>query len=113
VTNKFDTTHAHIFQADIPYGVIETLDRPTLDMENIKWPTIHHIRVPFKPYSNFAERIVRQLVNIEYKSDVKPGRSMIQQAEKRKRDELDAVGQKRNVKSLALGRRAAVSLANG
>jgi hypothetical protein len=113
VTNKSDTTHAHIFQADIPYDVLETLDHPTLDMENIKWPTIRHIQVPFEPYSSFAERIVVQLVDDEYKSDVKTQASMIPRGEKRKRDKSDAMGQRRNVKSLDSMRLAAVSLANG
>ncbi|KAG5746837.1 hypothetical protein H9Q70_010486 [Fusarium xylarioides] len=113
VTNKSDTTHAHIFQADIPYDVLETLDHPTLDMENIKWPTIRHIQVPFEPYSSFAERTVVQLVDDEYKPDVKTQASMIPRGEKRKRDESDAMGQRRNVKSLDSMRLAAVSLANG
>ncbi|KAF9768342.1 hypothetical protein IL306_014376 [Fusarium sp. DS 682] len=113
VTNKSDTTHAHIFQADIPYNILETFDHPTLDMENVKWPTIRHIQVPFKPYSSFAARIVVQLVDDEYKSDVKTQASMIPQEEKRKRDESDAVGQMRNVKSFDSMRLAAVPLANG
>lgn len=92
VTNKSDTTHAHIFQTDIPYDVLETLDHPTLDMENIKWPTIRHFQVPFEPYSSFAERIVVQLVDNEYKSNVKTQAPMIPQREKRKRDKSDAVG---------------------
>ncbi|EXL67927.1 hypothetical protein FOPG_15978 [Fusarium oxysporum f. sp. conglutinans race 2 54008] len=112
VTNKSDTTLAHIFQADIPYELLEALNHPTLDMESFVWPTIQHIQVPFEPYASFAKRIIVQLVGYEYSSAVKPQPEVVQRGEKRKRDESDVVGQRRSVKSWDSMQPAAVSMAN-
>ncbi|SCO54456.1 uncharacterized protein FFNC_15522 [Fusarium fujikuroi] len=113
VTNKSDTTHAHIFQADIPYEILEALDHPTLDMEGVVWPTIQHIQVPFEPYASFATRVIVQLVGYEYCSAVKPQSGVVKRGEKRKRDESDVVEQRKSVKSWESMQPAAVSMTNG
>ncbi|KAF5531576.1 hypothetical protein FMEXI_12907 [Fusarium mexicanum] len=110
LTNKSDTTNAHIFQADIPYILVQALDRPTLDEDQVTWPTIQHIRVPFEPCSSFAERITAQLVGDKYRlSAVKPQVTAMEQGAKRKRDGLDAPtadnAYRRNVETLSLYRR--------
>ncbi|CVL09275.1 uncharacterized protein FMAN_14270 [Fusarium mangiferae] len=97
VTNKSDTTFAHIFQADIPHELLDALNDPILDMESFMWPMIEHLRIPFKPYASFAKRIILQLVGYEYSPAVEPQAEVVQRGEKRKRDESDAVGQRRNV----------------
>ncbi|CZR49702.1 uncharacterized protein FPRO_14820 [Fusarium proliferatum ET1] len=97
VTNKSDTTFAHIFQADIPHELLDALNDPILDMESFMWPMIEHLRIPFQPYASFAKRIILQLVGYEYSPAVEPQAEVVQRGEKRKRDESDAVGQRRNV----------------
>ncbi|KAF5971305.1 hypothetical protein FCOIX_9922 [Fusarium coicis] len=112
VTNKSDTTFAHIFQADIPHELLDALNDPILDMESFMWPMIEHLRIPFKPYASFAKRIILQLVGYEYSPAVEPKAEVVQRGEKRKRDESDAVGQRRNVRSWDSMQPAAVSMAN-
>ncbi|KAF4456623.1 hypothetical protein F53441_1281 [Fusarium austroafricanum] len=67
VTNMMDTTHAHVYEADFPSNVLQSLMTPTIYMGNITWPTIKHIEVPFKPYLSFSQRIIKCLVDDEYK----------------------------------------------
>ncbi|KAI6750636.1 hypothetical protein HG530_014532 [Fusarium avenaceum] len=69
VTNKTDTTHAHVFRADIPSDILQGLHEPKNNIHAI-WPWIKHTRVPFEPYTTFSERIITHLVDVEYKSSV-------------------------------------------
>ncbi|KAF5591543.1 uncharacterized protein FSUBG_10469 [Fusarium subglutinans] len=62
VTSTSDTTHAHVFQADIPPKLLRALDNPTEDMDNLVWPAIRHIQVPFEPHASFSERVAGQLL---------------------------------------------------
>ncbi|KAF5718663.1 hypothetical protein FGLOB1_1555 [Fusarium globosum] len=62
VTKRFDTTHAHVFRADIPSKILHALDKPTEGMDNLVWPAIQHIQVPFEPHATFSERVAGQLL---------------------------------------------------
>ncbi|SCO54663.1 uncharacterized protein FFNC_15615 [Fusarium fujikuroi] len=62
VSNVSDTTHAHVFQADIPSKLLQALAYPSHDMDSLVCPAIQHIRVPFNPYTTFSERVVGQLL---------------------------------------------------
>ncbi|KAF5669886.1 hypothetical protein FDENT_11399 [Fusarium denticulatum] len=110
IRNKSDTTNAHVFQADIPHLLLQALDHPTLDQDQVLWPTIQHIRVPFEPYSSFAQRITAQLVGDKHKLPaVKPRVTAMEQGAKRKRDGLDAVRPRKSIKIQP----ATMSTANG
>ncbi|KAF4949956.1 hypothetical protein FGADI_8557 [Fusarium gaditjirri] len=94
VTNVSDTTHAHVFQADIPSELLRAFDNPTEDMDNVIWPAIQHVQVPFEPHASFSERIAGQLLaglKTRASEDVPRG-------EKRKRDEMDTEEQTKSVK---------------
>ncbi|KAG5655202.1 hypothetical protein KAF25_010936 [Fusarium avenaceum] len=69
VTNKTDSTHAHVFRADIPSDILQGLHEPKNSIHAV-WPSIKHTKVPFQPYTNFSERIITQLVGVEYRSSV-------------------------------------------
>ncbi|CAJ0549902.1 Ff.00g064970.m01.CDS01 [Fusarium sp. VM40] len=69
VTNTADTTHAHVFQADIPSDILQGLHEPKSNIHAV-WPSIKHTKVPFEPYTNFSERIITHLVGVQYKSSV-------------------------------------------
>ncbi|KAH6949470.1 hypothetical protein DER45DRAFT_649896 [Fusarium avenaceum] len=69
VTNKTDTTHAHVFRADIHSDILQGLHEPKNNIHAV-WPSIKHTKVPFEPYTNFSERIIAHLVGVEYKSSV-------------------------------------------
>ncbi|KAL5593097.1 hypothetical protein FOBRF1_012199 [Fusarium oxysporum] len=74
VTNASDTTHA--------------LDNPTEYMDNLVWPAIQHVQVPFEPHASFSERIAGQLLaGLKTRADEE-----MPCGEKRKRDELDTEG---------------------
>ncbi|CVL06932.1 uncharacterized protein FMAN_12024 [Fusarium mangiferae] len=62
VTKASDKTHAHVFRADIPSKILHGLDNPTEDMDNLVWPAIQHIQVPFEPHATFSERVAGQLL---------------------------------------------------
>ncbi|KAF4455330.1 hypothetical protein F53441_2345 [Fusarium austroafricanum] len=96
VSNVSDTTHAHVFQADIPSKFLQALDYPTQDMDSLVWPAIQHIQVPFEPYATFSERVVGQLLTC-----LEPrALTEMPQGEKRKRDGLEeSMRQIRNVKT--------------
>ncbi|RKK71204.1 hypothetical protein BFJ69_g11148 [Fusarium oxysporum] len=110
VTNVSDTAHAHVFQADIPSKLLHALDNPTEDMDNLVWPAIQHVQVPFEPHTSFSERIAGQLlVGFKTRAD-----EQMPRGEKRKRDELDTGGQTKSVKIWdATIQAGAVLLANG
>ncbi|KAF5251046.1 hypothetical protein FANTH_3807 [Fusarium anthophilum] len=57
-----DTTDALVFQADIPFKLLQALDNPTQDMDNLVWPAIQHIQVPFEPHTSFSQRVAGQLL---------------------------------------------------
>ncbi|KAG4261949.1 hypothetical protein FPRO04_13992 [Fusarium proliferatum] len=61
-TKASDKTHAHVFRADIPSKILHALDNPTEDMDNLVWPAIQHIQVPFEPHATFSERVAGQLL---------------------------------------------------
>ncbi|EXK35729.1 hypothetical protein FOXG_14743 [Fusarium oxysporum f. sp. lycopersici 4287] len=110
VTNASDTTHAHVFQADIPSKLLHALDNPTEDMDNLVWPAIQHVQVPFKPHASFSERIAGQiLAGLKTRAEEEMPRG-----EKRKRDEMDTEEQTKSVKVWdGAAQVAAVPLANG
>ncbi|PCD25412.1 hypothetical protein AU210_014519 [Fusarium oxysporum f. sp. radicis-cucumerinum] len=110
VTNASDTSHAHVFQADIPSKLLHALDNPTEDMDNLVWPAIQHVQVPFKPHASFSERIAGQLLaGLKTRAEEEMPRG-----EKRKRDEMDTEEQTKSVKVWdGAAQVAAVPLANG
>jgi hypothetical protein len=110
VTNASDTTHAHVFQADIPSKLLHALDNPTEDMDNLIWPAIQHFQVPFEPHASFSERIAGQLLaGLKTRAEEEMPRG-----EKRKRDEMDTEEQTQSVKAWdGAVQVAAVPLANG
>ncbi|KIL83658.1 hypothetical protein FAVG1_13116 [Fusarium avenaceum] len=69
VTNKTDTTHAHVFRADIPSDILQGLHEPKNNIHAV-WPSVKHTEVPFEPYTNFSERIITHLVGVKYKLSV-------------------------------------------
>ncbi|KAF5620909.1 uncharacterized protein FTJAE_11534 [Fusarium tjaetaba] len=95
VTNASDTTHAHIFQADIPFQILQALDNPTEDMDNLVWPAIQHIEVLFEPHASFSERVAGQLLaGLQTRAPEETPRG-----EKRKRDEMDTKEETKSVKA--------------
>ncbi|RKL01294.1 hypothetical protein BFJ68_g12383 [Fusarium oxysporum] len=110
VTNASDTSHAHVFQADIPSKLLHALDNPTEDMDNLVWPAIQHVQVPFKPHASFSERIAGQLLaGLKTRAEEEMPRG-----EKRKRDEMDTEEQTKSVKVWdGAAQVATVPLANG
>ncbi|TVY74852.1 hypothetical protein Focb16_v004475 [Fusarium oxysporum f. sp. cubense] len=110
VTNPSDTTHAHVFQADIPSKLLHALDDPTEDIDNLVWPAIQHVQVAFEPHASFSERIAGQLLTgVKTRADEE-----MPHGEKRKRDELDTEEQTKSVKAWdGAVQVAAVPLANG
>ncbi|SCO92241.1 uncharacterized protein FRV6_16369 [Fusarium oxysporum] len=110
VTNASDTTHAHVFQADIPSKLLHALDNPTEDKDNLVWPAIQHVQGPFEPHASFSERIAGQLLaGLKTRAEEEMPRG-----EKRKRDEMDTEEQTQSVKAWdGAVQVAAVPLANG
>ncbi|KAG7427815.1 hypothetical protein Forpi1262_v011084 [Fusarium oxysporum f. sp. raphani] len=110
VTNASDTTHAHVFQADIPSKLLHALDNPTEDKDNLVWPAIQHFQVPFDPHASFSERIAGQLLaGLKTRAEEEMPRG-----EKRKRDEMDTEEQTQSVKAWdGAVQVAGVPLANG
>ncbi|KAH7222564.1 uncharacterized protein BKA55DRAFT_697339 [Fusarium redolens] len=92
VTHLADHTDAYVYKADIPHQLLESLDHPTRSIEDFDFPTVRYVKVPFKPYSTFAERVQIHLAGAEYSPRPEPGRSdQVASSEprgkKRKRDE--------------------------
>lgn len=79
-------------------------------MDNLVWPAIQHLQVPFEPHASFSERVAGQLLaGLETRAEEEMPRG-----EKRKRDELDAEGETKSVKAWdGAVQVAAVPLANG
>ncbi|EXL51682.1 hypothetical protein FOCG_07509 [Fusarium oxysporum f. sp. radicis-lycopersici 26381] len=79
-------------------------------MDNLVWPAIQHVQVPFEPHMSFSERIAGQwLAGLKTRAD-----EQMPRGEKRKRDELDTGGQTKSVKTWdATIQAGAVLLANG
>ncbi|KAF5686390.1 hypothetical protein FCIRC_2946 [Fusarium circinatum] len=95
VTSTTDTTHAHVFQADIPPKLLRALDNPTEDMDNLVWPAIRHIQVPFEPHASFSERVAGQLLaGLKTRA---PEETTLGQ--KRKRDETENKEETKSVKA--------------
>ncbi|KAF5699706.1 hypothetical protein FMUND_14667 [Fusarium mundagurra] len=85
VTKASDTTHAHVFQADIPSQIVQALDNPTEDMDSLVWPAIQHIQVPFEPHASFSERVAGQLLaGLKTRASEETPRG-----EKRKRNQME------------------------
>ncbi|KAF9774886.1 hypothetical protein IL306_007070 [Fusarium sp. DS 682] len=110
VTSTSDTTYAHVFQADIPPKLLRALDNPTEDMDNLVWPAIQHIQVPFEPYASFSERVAGQLLaGLKTQAPEETPRG-----EKRKRDEMETEEETKSVKARDDAVQVAVvPLANG
>jgi hypothetical protein len=105
VTSTSDTTNAHVFQADIPPKFLRALDNPAEDMDNLVWPAIQHIQVPFEPHASFSERVAGQLLaGLKTQAPEETSRG-----EKRKRDEMEIENETKSVKAWD----GVVSLANG
>nr|CEG05487.1 unnamed protein product [Fusarium clavum] len=86
VTNESDQTNAHVLRANIPSSLLHALDNPTDAMDNLVWPVIEHVQVPFASHATFSERMARQLLaGLKAKPPEEEPR-----VEKRKRDQLDA-----------------------
>ncbi|GKU08413.1 hypothetical protein FLAG1_11214 [Fusarium langsethiae] len=95
VTRTSDTTHAHVFRANIPPKLLRALDNPTEDMDNLVWPAIQHTEVPFEPYLSFSERVTGQLLaGLKTKAPEETPRG-----EKRKRDEMETEAETKSVKA--------------
>ncbi|KAF5694863.1 hypothetical protein FDENT_992 [Fusarium denticulatum] len=95
VTKASDTTHAHVFQADIPSKLLQALDDPTENMGNLVWPAIQHIEVPFEPHASFSERVAGQLLaGLKTRAPEETPRG-----EKCKRDEMEAEEETKSVKA--------------
>ncbi|KAF5591841.1 hypothetical protein FPCIR_5908 [Fusarium pseudocircinatum] len=71
VTKASDTTHTHVFQADIPSKLLQALDNPTEDMDNLVWPVIQHIQVPFEPHEEMPCVEKRKRNEMETKDETK------------------------------------------
>ncbi|KAF5971630.1 hypothetical protein FBULB1_9107 [Fusarium bulbicola] len=110
VTSTSDTTHAHVFQADIPPKLLRALDNPSEDMDNLVWPAIRHIQVPFEPHASFSERVAGQL--LAGPKTWAPEETPLGQ--KRKRDETENKEETKSVKAWDGAVQVAVApLANG
>ncbi|SCV40088.1 uncharacterized protein FFB14_07388 [Fusarium fujikuroi] len=95
VTKDSDKTHAHVFRADIPSKILHALDNPTEDMDNLVWPAIQHIQVPFEPHATFSARVAGQLLagfNTRAPEETPRG-------EKRKRNEMETEKETKSVKA--------------
>ncbi|RSL43125.1 hypothetical protein CEP53_011846 [Fusarium sp. AF-6] len=64
VTIKSDQEYVHLFEAEIPSKLLDLLDDPTLSMKHVCWPTIHHSKLPFQPYSTFQMRLTARLIEV-------------------------------------------------
>ncbi|KAM5365848.1 hypothetical protein ACJA88_012362 [Fusarium oxysporum] len=93
-----------------PYLLLHALDNPTEDMDNLVWPAIQHVQVPFKPHASFSERIAGQLLaGLKTRAEEE-----MPWGEKRKRDEMDTEEQIKSVKVWdGAAQVAIVPLANG
>ncbi|KAF6528295.1 hypothetical protein HZS61_008597 [Fusarium oxysporum f. sp. conglutinans] len=95
VTSTSDTTHAHVFRADIPPKLLRALDNPTEDMDNLVWPAIQHIQVPFEPHASFSERVAGQLLaSLKTRAPEEAPRG-----DKRKRDKMETEEETKIVKA--------------
>ncbi|KAM0210075.1 hypothetical protein ACHAQD_010891 [Fusarium lateritium] len=66
VTYMSDKTYAYVFKADIPHQLLDCLDNPTCSLDDVTFPTIYFIKIPFEPYDTFTERMETHLVGSEY-----------------------------------------------
>ncbi|RSL77226.1 hypothetical protein CEP51_009256 [Fusarium floridanum] len=64
VTTKSDQEYVHLFEAEIPSKLLDLFDDPTLSMKHVCWPTIHHSKLPFQPYSTFQMRLTARLIEV-------------------------------------------------
>ncbi|GKU14912.1 unnamed protein product [Fusarium langsethiae] len=110
VTSTSDTTYAHVFHANIPPKLLRALDNPTEDMDNLVWPAIQHIQVPFEPYASFSERVAgRLLAGLKTQAPEETPRG-----EKRKRAEMETEAETKSVEARdSAVQVAVVPLANG
>ncbi|RBR06137.1 uncharacterized protein FIESC28_11152 [Fusarium coffeatum] len=61
VTHMPDSADAYVYKADIPRELLECLDNPKRSMDDFAFPTIGWFKVPFVPYSTFADRLQSHL----------------------------------------------------
>ncbi|RFN46899.1 hypothetical protein FIE12Z_8832 [Fusarium flagelliforme] len=67
VTNDEDHDHAYVYKADIPWRLLKCLHHPTRSFDEPDlFPSVSWVKVPFKPYDSFSERIVLHLVGVEH-----------------------------------------------
>ncbi|RFN49467.1 hypothetical protein FIE12Z_6256 [Fusarium flagelliforme] len=62
VTHMSDSTYAYVYKADIPQQLLECLDNPKRPMDDFAFPNVAWIKILFKPYSTFADRLQSHLV---------------------------------------------------
>ncbi|KAG5755825.1 hypothetical protein H9Q70_001613 [Fusarium xylarioides] len=92
VTNMDDRDDAYVYKADVPYQLLESLHCPTRSIEDFDFPQVNYVKVPFKPYSTFSERVQVHLAGAEYSPRLDPIGSTLMgpsspRGKKRKRDE--------------------------
>ncbi|PNP53574.1 hypothetical protein FNYG_15751 [Fusarium nygamai] len=64
-------------------------------MDNLVWPAIQHIQVPFEPHASFSERVAGQLLaGLKARAPKE-----IPRGEKRKRDEMETEEEKKSPKA--------------
>ncbi|KAK2668018.1 hypothetical protein RAB80_017209 [Fusarium oxysporum f. sp. vasinfectum] len=93
-----------------PPKLLRALDNPTEDMDNLVWPAIQHIQVPFEPHASFSERVAGQLLaSLKTRAPEETPRG-----EKRKRDKMETEEETKSVKAWdGTVQVASVPLANG
>ena len=61
VTHMSNSAYAYVYKADIPRELLECLDNPKRSMDDFAFPIIGWVKVPFKPYATFADRLQSHL----------------------------------------------------
>ncbi|KAJ4139772.1 hypothetical protein NW768_001116 [Fusarium equiseti] len=74
VTHMSDSTYAYIYKADIPRQLLECLDDPKRTLEDFAFPTVAWVKIPFEPYTTFADRVQCHLTDLKPISTILSGR---------------------------------------
>ncbi|KAM4064392.1 hypothetical protein HRG_012715 [Hirsutella rhossiliensis] len=59
---KPDCEFIYLYEAEFTCTLLEMLDKPTFATERVTWPTIKLKRISFKPYKDFQQRIIAELL---------------------------------------------------